>query len=140
MRTTLALALLALLAAACGGGAETADTSAPAAGNASDDVTRCASFDPHCDEELAPDTVELRGIQFSPPRLEVSAGTTVTFANLDPVPHTVTAGTPDAPVAATFDEDLAADETVTITFDEAGEVAYFCVVHPGAMQATIVVS
>lgn len=113
------------------------DTSASAAGDASDDVTRCASFDPDCEEELAPDTVELRGIQFRPPMLEVSTGTTVTFANLDPVGHTVTSGTPDAPDAEAFDEALGADETVTITFDEAGEVAYFCAVHPGAMQATI---
>lgn len=152
MRTPLLIAAIALIATACGGGeadpaapteTSAAATAAPGEGGTEgpdDGVTRCASFDEDCVEKLPPDTVELRGIQFKPGSLEVSAGTTVTFDNLDAVVHTVTAGTPDAPDTGAFDVDLDANESTTLTFDEAGEFAYFCEIHPGAMQATIVVT
>lgn len=84
------------------------------------------------------DSVALRNINFEPADLEVAVGTTVTFANEDIVRHTVTAGSPDD-VGDAFDEELDGEgDTITVTFDEEGTVAYFCRLHP-AMTGTIAV-
>lgn len=134
-RRSLALAATALLAACSGDPAAT--SSGPPDGT---EVARCASFDPDCTERLAADTVELRGILFRPDVLTATTGTYVTFSNLDQVDHTVTAGTPDAPDPDRFDEILeTAGDTVDLTFDEPGEVAYFCRIHPSTMQGVVVV-
>lgn len=135
--------MVPLLLGACGGGdgssapgaQEPADS--PAADSPGSSETRCASFDEDCQEVLPPDTVDLRGILFRPDTIEIDAGTTVTFDNVDPVRHTVTAGTPSDPGGERFDVDLAAGDTTTVTFDEPGEVVYFCRVHPQTMQGTV---
>lgn len=124
---------LALTLAACSGAGDAAPAPAPT-------TVRCPSFATDCEEVLPPDTVELRGVRFRPDRLEVSAGATVTFENLDPVRHTVVGGGPDDPKPDLVDLVLAArGDRATVTFDVPGAYAYFCDVHPGAMQATIVV-
>lgn len=75
--------------------------------------------------------VEIQGMKFSVPALEVAVGDTVTFTNLDAAPHTATA------TDGAFDTGrLAKGESATITISEAGTFDYFCAVHP-MMKATI---
>lgn len=80
---------------------------------------------------------------FTPNRLSVAPGTTVTWSNDDastPI-HTVTSGviTDDTP-GSEFDTDFsfATGTTFEHTFDEEGEYPYFCLLHP-AMAGTIIV-
>ncbi|MGH3440535.1 MAG: cupredoxin domain-containing protein, partial [Nitriliruptorales bacterium] len=89
--------------------------------------------------------VTIEDFEFLPPRLEVVAGTTVSWTNEDIFAHTVTSGTPRAPTGR-FDGELgsvdsvaARGETVSLTFDEPGSYAYFCRLHP-RMTATITVT
>lgn len=138
LRRILLPALVGLALAACGPGATDATDTAPT--GTGPETTPCPSFATDCEDQLPPDTVELRGILFRPDELTVSAGTTVTFVNQDTVDHTVTAGTPDDPRPDQFDATLATQgDEVEITFDDPGEVAYFCRIHKKAMVATIVV-
>ncbi|MGV8831762.1 MAG: cupredoxin domain-containing protein [Devosia sp.] len=75
--------------------------------------------------------VEIQGMKFSVPALEVAIGDTVTFTNADAAPHTATAKD------GTFDTGrLAKGESATVTISEAGSFDYFCVVHP-MMKANI---
>jgi len=76
--------------------------------------------------------VEIQGMKFSVPALEVAVGDTVTFTNLDGAPHTATA------TDGTFDAGrLAKGESATITISQAGTFDYFCAVHP-MMKASVI--
>ncbi|CAA9563945.1 MAG: hypothetical protein AVDCRST_MAG49-2738 [uncultured Thermomicrobiales bacterium] len=78
--------------------------------------------------------VEITGFAFRPKRLEVAVGTTVTWTNLEVVPHTAIADD------GTFDSgSLSADDTFSHTFAEAGTYPYFCDYHTN-MRAEIVVA
>jgi plastocyanin len=68
----------------------------------------------------------------------VARGDTVTFRNIDTAFHTVTAGIPGAPSGAFDSGDLFADQSFSVTFDKAGEFAFFCRHHPD-MTGTIIV-
>ena len=71
-----------------------------------------------------PDTISIEGFAFDPPRLEVAAGTTVTWTNRDPVPHTVTAED------GSFDsETLEPGQTFSVELGP-GPVSYVCRIHP----------
>ena len=111
--TTLAAVLLLL--AACttdSGSSAAASASAPASAGGETVVT-------------------MASLAYQPTELTVSVGTTVRFVNEDSVAHTVTDGTDgDADADAAFDEDVAAGESVEITFDEAGDVDITCRFHP----------
>jgi plastocyanin len=62
------------------------------------------------------------------------------FNNRDSVPHTISAGTPDAPDLDAFDSGLLAPgDNWEFTTSEPGTYTYFCALHPD-MTATIVVS
>ena len=75
----------------------------------------------------------IEGFVFQPGSLEVMAGTTVTWTNDDPTPHTVTA------VDGSFDSGaIASGATFSQTFDTAGTFAYACAIHP-TMTGTIIV-
>ncbi|MBA2755576.1 MAG: cupredoxin domain-containing protein, partial [Chloroflexia bacterium] len=78
-------------------------------------------------------TVSIADLAFDPPRLEIAAGTTVTWTNDEAIPHTVTSadGTLDSDV-------LERSDTVSHTFDTAGTFDYACAIHP-SMMATVVV-
>ena len=70
---------------------------------------------------------------FSPERLTVKAGTTVTWTNRDDIPHTV------ASKDRLFKSKVMdTDESFSFTFTTPGEYAYFCSLHPH-MTGTIVV-
>jgi plastocyanin len=76
---------------------------------------------------------EIRGMAFGPSRLEVAAGTTITWTNNDPVAHTVTADD------GTWDSgEIEPGKTWSRTFPQAGEFAFHCTPHP-FMKAVVVV-
>ena len=71
--------------------------------------------------------------------LTASVGQSVFFSNVDSVPHTVTAGTPDAPALDLFDSGLLdPGSNYAVSFDEPGEYSLFCSLHPD-MAATVTV-
>ncbi|MEV5030672.1 plastocyanin/azurin family copper-binding protein [Paenibacillus sp. LPE1-1-1.1] len=77
--------------------------------------------------------VEITNFAFSPEKLEISQGDIVTFINKDEVKHSATADN------GQFDTELLAqDESMKITFSDAGEFGYYCIPHPG-MRGSIVV-
>ena len=63
--------------------------------------------------------------------LEVEVGQPLFFNNVDSVPHTVTAGTPDDPSLEQFDSGLMTPgSNFEVTFDEPGVYSLFCTLHP----------
>lgn len=75
----------------------------------------------------------MKGSAYVPTRIEVDAGTTVQWKNLDAMIHTVTA------VDRSFDSGvIAADGSYSRTFTKPGTYAVYCLAHP-FMKATIVV-
>ena len=67
-------------------------------------------------------TVDIRQLKFTPAEIEIKAGSTVTFVNLDLVPHTAT--------GASFDTGtLTKDQRKEVQFPIAGEFPYFCKFH-----------
>jgi plastocyanin len=70
-------------------------------------------------------------IRFEPATLTVSTGQAVTWVNEDAVGHTVTHGDQGVPVDdPLFDEPLGIGEEFSFTFDEPGEYAVTCTIHP----------
>ena len=67
-------------------------------------------------------TVEIHQFKFAPAEIEIAAGATVTFINLDLVPHTATG---DGFNTGT----LKKGESKEITFSEAGDFPYLCTFH-----------
>lgn len=77
--------------------------------------------------------VKIDNFTFSPQKLTVKAGTTVTWTNGDDIPHTVTA------TAKQFrSKPLDSEDKYSFTFSTPGSYAYFCSLHP-QMTGTIVV-
>lgn len=150
IRTMVAIiAMLALLTGCGGGGDEGVADQSPATG--SDTGESPDTGEPPADDAAEPagdaaeggdeggDEVLVQGFRFQPERLEVAAGSTVSWTNEDDIAHTATAGTPEAP-SGEFDVELdGVGATGTHTFDEAGTYAYFCEVH-NSMLGEIVVS
>lgn len=99
----------------------------------------------------AGDVVSLKLLQFTPSKLTVKKGTTVTWREDEPITHTVTSGkvigidpttslrtgqTPDG----MFDKKLSKPgDTFSYTFNTPGEYSYFCSIHFG-MNATVTVT
>jgi plastocyanin len=78
-------------------------------------------------------TVGIDNFTFSPERLVVAPGTTVTWTNRDDIPHTVASTT-----RAFKSPALDTDDHFSFTFRDAGVYDYFCSLHPH-MKGTIVV-
>ena len=69
--------------------------------------------------------VPIQAFVFPSEKLTVSAGTTVTWTNLDPVAHTVT------DVNGLWDSGLfEQDGTYSKTFETPGAYTYYCIPHP----------
>lgn len=121
--------LLLVALASCGG--DDGPPAASATGN------RSASADAGGAAQVVIET-----FAFAPDPLEVPAGTTITFTNLDMIDHTATAGTRDAPRPEVFDGELAEQgATFVLALDEPGTYDYFCRIHDGpGMTARIVVT
>lgn len=69
---------------------------------------------------------------FSPNPVKAAVGDTVTWTNTDTAAHTVTQGDSNAgPTQGGFDSSLLAPKkTFSHTFDKAGDIAYYCTLHP----------
>ena len=78
-------------------------------------------------------TVTIKNFNYAPMALTVSAGTTVTWHNLDGEPHTVVS------VGGAFrSAALDSGETFAFTFTKPGTFKYVCSIHP-KMVATVTV-
>ena len=79
-------------------------------------------------------TVSIQDFSFNPGQITVAPGTTVTWTNEGPSPHTTTAddGSWDSGT-------LQQGEDFSFTFDKPGTYTYHCSIHPD-MTATITVS
>ena len=88
---------------------------------------------------IVPGSSSLTTDAYSPNPIQVGVGDIVTWTNDDAQPHTATSGqnaTPDG----TFDSGIMAPQgTFEHTFTEAGELPYFCLLHPN-MVGTVSVS
>ena len=74
----------------------------------------------HAQEER----VTIDNFTFTPPKLTVKVGDTVTWTNRDDIPHTVVS-------AGKFrSKALDTDNSFSFTFTEAGDYKYFCGLHP----------
>jgi plastocyanin len=76
--------------------------------------------------------VKIENFSFGQP-IEIKAGQTVSWLNVDAVTHTVTADDD-----SWDSEDLAPGQRFSKTFDAPGEYAYYCEIHPH-MRGKIVV-
>jgi plastocyanin len=75
---------------------------------------------------------------YNPNPIEIKVGDTVTWINNDSSSHTVTSSSDDGNI--TFDSDvLRRGETFNFTFDQEGQYAYLCTLHP-SMIGTVVVT
>ena len=135
-------ALLALVLAACGAGDATTSQAPPASAAASEPGTpsAAASQSAAASEAASEDVrVTLEGFAFDQTELTVSAGTKVSFLNADPAAHTVTEGTDgEAAESPIIDDELAANQSTSFTFDEPGTYEITCLLHP-SMNMTITV-
>ena len=78
-------------------------------------------------------TAEMRGMTFTPSRLEIAAGTAITWTNNDQLVHTITADD------GTWDSGpIEPGKTWSRTFTQAGAYAVHCTPHP-FMKAVVVV-
>jgi len=80
-----------------------------------------------------PGSIAIRNFMFSPMSLVVRAGTTVSWTNYDPEPHTIRS-LDDTFRSGALDQ----NETFSHRFDQPGSYRYACSIHP-QMVATIVV-
>ena len=70
---------------------------------------------------------------FGPSRIEIAAGTTITWTNNDPLAHTITADD------RSWDSgEIAPGQTWSHTFTQPGEFAFHCTPHP-FMKGVLVV-
>ncbi|MCD6020721.1 MAG: hypothetical protein K0R20_431 [Actinomycetia bacterium] len=75
--------------------------------------------------------IEIADFAFAPTSLEVPVGVSVTWTNLDPTAHTVSASD------GSFDSGtLESDARFEITFERPGTFAYLCQIHP-TMRGTV---
>jgi plastocyanin len=77
--------------------------------------------------------VSIENFTFNPPELTIKPGTTVTWKNADDIPHSVVENETKFRSKA-----LDTGETFSMTFADAGEVNYFCGLHPH-MKGKIIV-
>jgi len=78
--------------------------------------------------------VTISQMQFSPARVTVKKGATVTWKQRDGMPHTVTASN-----GSFGSQTLNGGASYSRTFDEPGEYSYYCSLHP-SMRGEIVVT
>jgi plastocyanin len=110
-----------------------------AAGNATNATMTGAAGNATTSVSIVPGSSTLTTDAFSPNPIQVSVGSTVTWTNNDSQAHTVNSG--NSPTqSGLFDSPIMAPQaTFEYTFTEAGEVPYFCILHPN-MVGTVSVS
>jgi plastocyanin len=110
-----------------GGGNATNATMAGAAGG---NATTSVSMDPGASTKTTD--------AFTPNPIQVSVGSTVTWTNNDSVIHTVNSGTSPTESGLFTSPIMNPGDTFEYTFTEAGEVPYFCLLHPNMVGTAIV--
>jgi plastocyanin len=85
-------------------------------------------------QQAQPNAISIDNFTFSPTKLTVKAGTTVTWTNKDDIPH----GIAWSSNALTRSKAMDTNDSVTFTFTTPGTYQYFCYIHPH-MVGTIVV-
>jgi plastocyanin len=124
------------------GGGNATNATMMGAGNATNATTTGASGGGNTTTtsvSIVPGSSTLTTDAFSPNPIQVSVGTTVTWTNNDAQPHTVNSGENATP-SGLFDSPIMPPAgTFEYTFTEAGEVQYFCILHPN-MVGTVSVS
>jgi plastocyanin len=123
------------------GGGNATNATMAGAGNATNATTTGASAGnaTTTSVSIVPGSSSLTTDAFSPNPIQVSVGSTVTWTNNDSQAHTVNSG--NSPTqSGLFDSPIIAPQaTFEYTFTEAGEVPYFCILHPN-MVGTVSVS
>jgi plastocyanin len=80
-------------------------------------------------------TVSIQNFAFNPVTITISKGQTVTWTNMDNVPHTVTSTT------GVFDSgSISSGQTFSYTFNNAGTFEYSCTIHPSIPHGTVIVT
>src|SRR5512143_2092645 len=126
LRASIAAVLVASVVAACGDDSSTSTVSTPAVSTPPVTATTAgptATAPGAATRAPAPGqaTIVIKNLAFSPARLTVKAGQTVTVMNEDSVPHTFTAE------RGRFDSGkLQPGETYTHTFSKAGTHPFLC--------------
>lgn len=131
--TIAALAVVVALGlAACGSSSDSSKSTATKADAAAATTTTAAGTD----APAGGTKVTIKDYAFSPAKLTVKVGDTVTWMNSDGTTHTATS---DDGMTPKFDSgDIKAGADGTVTFDKAGTYAYHCDFH-GNMHGTITV-
>jgi plastocyanin len=114
-------------------------TMAGAAGNATNATMAGAAGNATTSVSMGPGSSTLTTDAFSPNPIQVSVGSTVTWTNNDSVIHTVNSGTSPTESGLFTSPIMNPGDTFEYTFTEAGEVPYFCMLHPN-MVGTVSVS
>lgn len=110
-----------IVLAGCGGGAPQGEQPSEGDGEATQG-----------DQEAM--VVTMRDTSFVQSRIAVPPGTTVRWVNEDSFPHTVVSTEPEGLFSS---GEVGAGESFEFTFEEGGEVAYFCDIHP-SMTGTVI--
>ena len=134
--------ILALTGVACGDGDDQGAAEAPRR------ATQGASTEAAGDSSGDGRTITIKLIAFTPTRIEVPAGGTVTWRHDDVATHTVTSGrveqaggTATAKPDGTFESgNLSKGQEFEFTFAEPGEFPFYCAVHPATMTGVIAVA
>jgi plastocyanin len=80
-------------------------------------------------------SVSIQNMAFTPDTLKVKTGTTVTWTNMDSVPHTVTE------LDGIFSSgNIAAGQTYNYMFGAVGSYTYHCTIHPMMKSAVVIVT
>lgn len=128
---TLVAALALLTGVACSSGEGSSEASASSDGSSEAEAPFEISEEP-----VATTEVDLpKSYKFEPVAISVGAGEEVTWTNNDDFPHNV-----HLLDGSDVTEDLPVGESVSMTFDEPGEIYYECSIHPQQMQGKIVVN
>ncbi len=97
-----------------------------------------AGEQPSFELDAAPvETTEVTAVKsykFDPQVIEVNAGSEVTWTNEDDFPHNI-----HLLDASDATHDLPIGDSVSVTFDEAGDYYYECSLHPQTMRGKVIV-
>lgn len=83
----------------------------------------------------ASNTVEIKNFAFNPAEIDINKGDTVSWVNLDSVPHAIAF---DNGGGLADSENLGNGQNYSQSFDKEGTYAYHCKIHP-SMKGKVVV-
>lgn len=86
--------------------------------------------------EVAPGTVDIKNMMFTPSQITIKEGDTVTWTNNDNIAHTVTDDLSN--VGGPASGNIPPGGSYSFTFKDKGSYQYHCNIHP-SMRGTIVV-